>query len=218
MPPLLTLAAAGCPDCAPGSAARAEIWADPNLYTYVALSLAPFVVVAAGWALQGRGRADREVVSAGLLLLGVGLGGFIDGIALHQLLQWHNMLSSWIPPDDLVEMKINMVWDGVFHGFTWSMTALGVAQLWRAGPRRGVPWVTRSFVGALLSGWGLFNAIEGLIDHQILGVHHVHPGRGELAWDLGFIGLGVALVGAGAALLRSGRRAVSLVPERENGG
>ena len=28
------------------------------------------------------------------VLLGVGLGGFVDGILLHQLLQWHHMLTS----------------------------------------------------------------------------------------------------------------------------
>jgi len=52
--------------------------------------------------------------------MGLGLGGFLDGIVLHQLLQWHNMLSSWIPPDDLVAMKINinMLWDGLFHALT----------------------------------------------------------------------------------------------------
>jgi uncharacterized membrane protein len=28
-----------------------------------------------------------------VLLLGIGLGGFFDGIVLHQILQWHHMLS-----------------------------------------------------------------------------------------------------------------------------
>ena len=72
------------------------------------------------------------ILSAGLLL-GTGLGGFVDGIVLHQIVQWHNMLSSVRPPIDLVEMKYNMVWDGIFHAFTWIMTALGVARLWTAG-------------------------------------------------------------------------------------
>ncbi len=27
------------------------------------------------------------------LLLGIGLGGFVDGIVLHQILQWHHMLT-----------------------------------------------------------------------------------------------------------------------------
>jgi uncharacterized membrane protein len=28
------------------------------------------------------------------ILLGIGLGGFVDGILLHQILQWHHMLTS----------------------------------------------------------------------------------------------------------------------------
>ena len=144
------------------------------------------------------------IISAGILL-GTGLGGFVDGIALHQILQWHNMLSSVRPPNDLVEMKYNMLWDGLFHAFTWIMTALGVARLWTAGKRPDVPWSTRTFVGSLLIGWGLFNFIEGVIDHQIMGIHHVHPGEGQLAWDLGFLALGLLLIAGGYALLHAGR-------------
>ena len=47
------------------------------------------------------------LVAAGILL-GAGLGGFVDGILLHQILQWHNMLSGQLPPDTLVRAKVNM--------------------------------------------------------------------------------------------------------------
>jgi len=144
------------------------------------------------------------IISAGILL-GTGLGGFVDGIVLHQILQWHNMLSSVRPPTTLVEMKYNMVWDGLFHAFTWIMTALGVARLWSAGKRADVPWSTRTFVGSLLIGWGLFNFIEGVIDHQLMGIHHVHPGEGQLAWDLGFLALGLLMLAGGYALTHAGR-------------
>jgi uncharacterized membrane protein len=144
------------------------------------------------------------IISAGMLL-GIGLGGFIDGILLHQLLQWHNMLSGVRPPTNLVDMKYNMVWDGVFHVFTWLMAALGVWRLWVAGASPDTPWSARSFTGSLFLGWGLFNFVEGLIDHQILGVHHVHPGRDQLAWDLGFLALGWIQMVAGSALIRAGR-------------
>jgi hypothetical protein len=91
------------------------------------------------------------VISAGILL-GSGLGGFVDGILFHQILQWHNMLSSARPPIDLVEMKYNMFWDGLFHAFAWTMVTLGVWRLWAAGNRRDVPWSTRTFLGR--SSWG----------------------------------------------------------------
>jgi uncharacterized membrane protein len=149
-------------------------------------------------------RHQGAVISAGVLL-GTGLGGFVDGILLHQLLQWHNMLSSRLPPTDLVAMKVNMFWDGLFHAFTWLVTAIGIGLLWRAGKRPEVPWSTRTFVGSLSLGWGAFNVVEGLIDHQWLGLHHVHPGANQLAWDVGFLLLGALMVIVGWALIRAGR-------------
>jgi uncharacterized membrane protein len=150
-------------------------------------------------------RHQGAVISAGVLL-GTGLGGFLDGILLHQLLQWHNMLSSQLPPTDLVAMKVNMFWDGLFHAFTWWVTVMGLALLWRAGKRPEVPWSTRTFVGSLSMGWGVFNLVEGLINHHLLGIHHVHPGANQLVWDVGFLLLGAVLMGVGWALVRAGRK------------
>jgi uncharacterized membrane protein len=144
------------------------------------------------------------------------LGGFFDGILLHQILQWHNMLSSVRPPTDLANMKYNMVFDGLFHALTWLTTVIGIFKLWRAGERTDVPWSTRTFMGALAIGWGLFNFCEGLIDHQLLGLHHVHPGRAQLAWDLAFLASGVVLGIVGAALVR-GTRTGSAFPPRRRG-
>jgi uncharacterized membrane protein len=147
------------------------------------------------------------ILSAGILL-GTGLGGFLDGIVLHQILQWHSMLSSVRPPTDLVAMKVNMLWDGVFHLFTWLATATGLALLWRAGQRPGVPWSTRTLVGSLALGWGGFNVVEGLIGHHLLGIHHVHPGPDELVWDIGFLCFGGLLVIGGWLLVRAGSKDV----------
>lgn len=149
------------------------------------------------------------LVSAGLAL-GIGFGGFVDGILLHQILQWHNMLSCTHPPVDLVWMKYNMLWDGLFHALTWVVSALGLARLFSVGRRADVPWSGKLLVGSMLGGWGLFNFVEGLIDHQLLGIHHVHPGQGQLAWDVGFVifgGLGLMLVGG--MLGRAGRAAAA---------
>jgi len=143
------------------------------------------------------------VISAGILL-GCGLGAFVDGILLHQLLQWHNMLSSVHAPVDLLSMKYNMVWDGAFHALAWFVTVLGVWRLWRAGKRSDVSWSTPTLVGAALLGWGAFNFVEGLIDHQLLGLHHVHPGAHELTWDLAFLGLGVLQTALGGVIMGLG--------------
>jgi len=145
------------------------------------------------------------------------MGGFVDGIVLHQILQWHNMLSSKLPPTDLFAMKVNMVWDGLFHAFTWLMTALGLALLFSAGRRRFPPWPGRVLTAALLVGWGLFNLLEGLIDHQWLGLHHVHPGEHQLAWDLAFLVSGLAMIVMGWLLpraFRSSEDALAASPPR----
>jgi uncharacterized membrane protein len=148
------------------------------------------------------------LVGAGLLL-GIGLGGFLDGIALHQILQWHSMLSSRVPPVDLVTMKYNMMWDGLFHAATWAVTLAGVVLLFRAGRRPDVAWSGRVLGGSMLAGWGLFNFVEGLVDHHLLGIHHVRPGEQQLAWDLAFLASGVIFVVAGAAIARARRGAPS---------
>lgn len=55
--------------------------------------------------------------------------------------------------------------------------------------------------------WGIFNLVEGVIDHTILGLHHVREGGNELPWDLGFLALGVVLIVGGWLLVRSGANA-----------
>lgn len=144
------------------------------------------------------------LISAGVFL-GVGLGGFLDGIVFHQILQLHNMLSSRIPVNDLVSAKINMTWDGYFHAAVWIMTALGLALLFRAGARRDVPWSGRILLGSLIAGWGLFNLVEGTIDHHILGIHHVMEySSNQLPYDLAFLTSGVLFLLIGWALIRAG--------------
>jgi uncharacterized membrane protein len=174
------------------------------------------------------GRTNRRPLIAAGLLLGVGLGGFVDGIVFHQILQWHNMLTgpgyypkAGVDPETVIRnMQVNMFWDCLFHAFTWLTTAVGLALLWRAGQRPDVPWSTRTFLGSLPLGWGLFNLVEGVIDHHILHVHHVVEGPGHLAWDIGFLASGLVLIALGWTLVSSGRRdrAVRGEPQPEDRG
>jgi uncharacterized membrane protein len=145
----------------------------------------------------------RPLITAGILL-GAGLGGFLDGITFHQVLQTHGMLSAIRPKTNLVNVQVNMFWDGIFHAFTWIVTATGLTKLWRAGGRADVPWSARTFVGAMLAGWGTFNFVEGLIDHHLLGVHHVVQRMGVSVFDYAFLASGVILIVAGVAMIKSG--------------
>ena len=150
-----------------------------------------------------QGSRSGPLVRAGLLI-GIGMGGFIDGIVMHQILQLHNMLSAKLPPDDLVATKTNMVWDGYFHLGVWIVTAFGVAALFRVAREPGVLWSGKALFGAALAGWGLFNLVEGIIDHQVLGLHHVvERATNKLPYDLAFLASGVIFMAVGALLIRS---------------
>lgn len=138
-------------------------------------------------------------------LAGIGLGGFVDGILLHQILQWHHMLTGTHdnPMTTVAGLEANTLADGFFHVATWIVVAIAL-QLTYTAWRRGElapPW--RVHIGLMLAGWGAFNLVEGLIDHQLLGVHHVRDDLGApIGWDLGFLALGALLLGGGLLLAR----------------
>ena len=141
------------------------------------------------------------------ILIGIGLGGFVDGIVLHQVLQWHHMVSHTEPTNSVLGLERNTLADGLFHAATWVSVTVGVALLAaRTAPGRGGV-DARALWGSALVGWGLFNLVEGVVDHHLLDLHHVRDDLGApLGWDLGFLALGAALVAAGLALRRSPRR------------
>jgi uncharacterized membrane protein len=133
------------------------------------------------------------------LLLGLGLGGFIDGIGLHQIAQWHNMLSAQVPPVSMEAMMLNMRADGWFHAAVFLLTLAGVLMLYRVA-RLGVVFPSmRWFLGMLIGGWGLFNLVEGIINHHLLQLHHVRDVPVHVpAYDYAFLligGLGFIALG-----------------------
>lgn len=144
----------------------------------------------------------KPLILAGICL-GIGLGGFFDGIVLHQILQWHHMLSDVKPLTNRSNIDLNVLADGMFHVFDYVMTIVGVVLLWKVAKRDDVPWSSKTFFGSILIGIGLFDFVEGLIDHQILGVHHVKPGPNEFAWDMGFLALGLSLILIGWVISRN---------------
>ncbi|HEX6011138.1 MAG TPA: DUF2243 domain-containing protein, partial [Geminicoccaceae bacterium] len=147
-------------------------------------------------------------ISAGILF-GLGLGGFFDGIVLHQVLQWHHMLTSaGYPADSVRNLEINVLWDGIFHLSTYLFTAFGLYVLWRYSRKNHIRWSGKLLPGGMLMGFGIFNLVEGAIDHHVLGLHHVNETvpRGQwVYWDVGFLVWGVAMLVGGWLLLRRGQ-------------
>lgn len=151
---------------------------------------------------------DRRFPVAAGIFFGLGLGGFFDGIVLHQLLQWHHMVTSaGYPPDTVENLKINTVFDGLFHAGTYVFVVIGLVLLWRTAHKSHLWWSGRLLAGSVLMGFGIFNLLEGLVDHQILGIHHVNETapRGQwIYWDIAFLVLGVAILLIGWLLYRAG--------------
>jgi uncharacterized membrane protein len=151
----------------------------------------------------------RFPVSAGVLL-GLGLGGFVDGIVLHQILQWHHMATSaGYPVDNLENLRFNVTLDGLFHAGTYIFTAAGLVILWQTARKPHFLWSAKLLVATMLIGFGLFNVVEGIVDHHLLGLHHVNetvPRDQWVYWDVGFLIWGAAMLAIGLKLLRDGRR------------
>jgi uncharacterized membrane protein len=147
-------------------------------------------------------------VSAGIFF-GLGLGGFFDGIVLHQVLQWHHMLSSWYPVNNLENLEFNTRWDGIFHSATYVFVLIGLFLLWRSAHRAHLYWSSKLLLGTMLLGFGIFNTIEGIVNHHLLGIHHVNetvPREQWPLWDVAFTAWGVAMILIGWLITRAGLR------------
>ena len=152
---------------------------------------------------------DRHFpVSAGILF-GLGLGGFFDGIVLHQVFRWHHMLSSWYPLNTIENYELNTLWDGIFHSTTYLFVVAGLFMLWRTAQRRHLYWSSKLLAGTMLLGFGSFNVVEGIIDHHLLGIHHVNELVDPIHrpyFDAGFLVWGALMLIFGWILLRQGQR------------
>jgi uncharacterized membrane protein len=115
------------------------------------------------------------------------------------------MVSSHPDPSVAGDLELNVAADGLFHAATYALTVLGIGLLWRAWRRPVVPVSGRTLFGSVLLGWGAFNVVEGIVDHHLLGVHHVWPaGPGPtVLWDAAYLAWGLAFVAGGYALVRS---------------
>ncbi|HEY1023015.1 MAG TPA: DUF2243 domain-containing protein [Flavisolibacter sp.] len=135
-------------------------------------------------------------------VLGIGLGGFADGIVLHQVLQWHEMISNKMPPVNLVAKSVNMFWDGVFHAFCFLLVLAGVVLLWKLLRRRDIDRSGNLLAGGLLLGWGMFNIVEGIIDHHLLKLHNVRELAANIPlWNYAFLGLSLFILAGGYLLV-----------------
>ncbi len=146
----------------------------------------------------------RRVLVAGGLL-GFALGGFFDGILLHQILQWHHLLSA-IDPDNA---RMQVLGDGLFHAVMYALALLGLWQLWQVARLGRVP--AMPLLAAMLAGFGSWHLVDAVVSHWLLGIHRIRMDSDwPLVWDLLWLGVfGIGPIAAAVLLSRYRRPAVA---------
>ncbi|MCF6368267.1 DUF2243 domain-containing protein [Rhizobium halophilum] len=129
--------------------------------------------------------------------LGFGIGGFFDGILLHQVLQWHHLLSG--VEQARQDIRVLILWDGIFHVLMYVIAGIGLWLLWRTRnefPAAGAD--RRLFTNALI-GFGVWHILDSILSHWMLGIHRIRMDvDNPLFWDLlwfAVLGLGPLAIG-----------------------
>ena len=134
----------------------------------------------------------RSLAWAGFLL-GFAMGGFFDGILLHQILQWHHLLSL-VPGDPWRDIKVQILADGLFHLLMYAIAVIGLVKLWKV--RGSVASGDRILLSSAAFGFGIWNIVDATVFHWLLELHHIRLDTSSpLLWDLlWFLVFGVAFV------------------------
>lgn len=142
--------------------------------------------------------AKRRFSWAGFWL-GFALAGFFDGILLHQILQWHHVLSD-VDAAAYQDIRVQILADGLFHALMYVVAAIGLWLLW------GRPVMDRIFWGDFLIGFGGWHILDAVLMHWVLNLHNIRVGvENYLVWDFVFFGLGLVLVALGIGVRRRAR-------------
>lgn len=115
--------------------------------------------------------------------LGFGLGGFFDGILLHQVLQWHHLLSA--VEQARSDIRFLIMTDGLFHVLMYVIAAFGLWLLWRGRRHFAASGADRRMLADALIGFGAWHILDGILSHWVLGIHRIRmDSEVPLVWDL----------------------------------
>ncbi|WP_245917872.1 DUF2243 domain-containing protein [Alteribacillus bidgolensis] len=139
----------------------------------------------------------RKLIIIGSFLMGFGTLGALDGVIFHQLLQWHSVVMETSRQGQIIS-------DGLFHlAVTITLIAGGIV-LWLGGKPTDISKGIRLLAGFFLIGGGIFNVVEGLINHHLLQIHRVKPGDpNALMYDVAFLACGIFLILIGYIIRRN---------------
>src|SRR5436305_559397 len=148
--------------------------------------------------VQGSGR----VRVWGALLVGLSFGGLFDGILLHQVLQWHHLLSL-VGGESVRDMRVQIMADGLFHVLMYVVAAIGLWLIWSAAGSSAFGRSDRRLLASALLGFGAWQFADVIVFHWIARIHRIRVDvPNPLAWDIGWmIVFGVPTVALGLWLL-----------------
>ena len=131
-------------------------------------------------------------------LLGFAISGFFDGILLHQVLQWHHLLSN-LEGEAFRDLRVQILADGLFHVQMYVIAMAGLALLWHARREFAAPPASRLLLANALIGFGVWHVVDAILSHWLLGIHRIRmEAQNVLLWDLiWFFVFGIAFIAAG---------------------
>ena len=128
----------------------------------------------------------RDLMIAGGII-GFALGGFFDGILLHQVLQWHHFLSL-VEGETFRDLRTQILADGLFHVAVYLIAAVGLWLLWRARGGFSGSATDRVLLASALLGFSIWQFSDVVIFHWIIGIHRIRVGvPSPLLYDLGWM-------------------------------
>jgi uncharacterized membrane protein len=145
----------------------------------------------------------ERLPTAGAFILGFAFSAFFDGILLHQVLQWHHLLSL-VQGESFRNMRVQILADGIFHLASYILATAGLLLLWRS--RRTAP-PDRVILAWAIFGFAAWQFADVILVHWAIGLHRVRVDvPNPLPWDIGWlVAFGLAPLVAGILLWNAPR-------------
>jgi uncharacterized membrane protein len=131
--------------------------------------------------------------------LGFALGGFFDGIILHQVLQWHHLLSGVAGSETVSDLRFQILADGLFHILHYLVAVIGLWLIWSARAALDIGNADRRLLAWALIGFAIWHIVDAVLAHWTLQLHRIRMDvENPLLWDLLWLipfGIGVLAIG-----------------------
>ena len=111
----------------------------------------------------------------GAFTLGFAFGAFFDGILLHQVLQWHHLLSL-VQGDLYRDIRVQILADGLFHAAAYLLATGGLVLLWGGGRARPAD---RIVLGWAVLGFAAWQFADVTLVHWAIGPASGSGGRAK---------------------------------------